>query len=147
MSQRRWLGSVFTGLPLDSDAEPGYPGEALGLPKEGPGSAAGFGRRLGAVLVDWALALTIAQGLIRGDEWLTLGVFALMYVVLLPTLGHTIGQRLFRLRVTTLTGGRPGLLWTLARTALLCLAVPALFIDHDNRGLHDRASATLVVRT
>ena len=38
-----------------------YPGEQLGMPRTGVGSAAGFGRRLTAVTVDWALANLIAD--------------------------------------------------------------------------------------
>jgi uncharacterized RDD family membrane protein YckC len=32
------------------------------------------------------------------------------------------------------------------RTALLCLAVPALIFDSDSRGLHDRVAGTVLVR-
>src|ERR671914_1497872 len=30
-----------------------YPGERLGLPRTGSGSVAGYGRRLGALFIDW----------------------------------------------------------------------------------------------
>ena len=43
-------------------------------------------------------------------------------------------------------GGAPGFVSVLARTFLLCLAVPALVWDRDQRGLHDRAANTVVVR-
>ena len=33
------------------------------------------------------------------------------------------------------------------RTVLLCLLVPALLVDADGRGLHDRLTQTAVVRT
>jgi hypothetical protein len=32
------------------------------------------------------------------------------------------------------------------RTALLCLAIPALIWDADHRGLHDRVAGTMLVR-
>jgi hypothetical protein len=32
------------------------------------------------------------------------------------------------------------------RTVLLCLAVPALIWDRDQRGLHDKAAQTVLVR-
>jgi hypothetical protein len=35
----------------------------------------------------------------------------------------------------------------LVRTALLCLVIPAIVVDRDGRGLHDRAAASVVVRT
>ena len=43
--------------------------------------------------------------------------------------------------------GRPvGPLWALVRTALLLVVIPALLWDRDYRGLHDRATHTVVVR-
>jgi uncharacterized RDD family membrane protein YckC len=42
--------------------------------------------------------------------------------------------------------GRPvGLLWSLVRTLLLVLVIPALVWDRDYRGLHDRAAGTVVI--
>jgi len=43
-------------------------------------------------------------------------------------------------------GGRPGFGWALLRTVLLLFVVPALLCDRDLRGLHDRATDTIVVR-
>ena len=38
-------------------------------------------------------------------------------------------------------------LWRpIVRTALLCLVVPAVIADADQRGLHDRVAATVLVR-
>jgi acyl dehydratase len=34
----------------------------------------------------------------------------------------------------------------IARGLLLALAIPALFVDADGRGLHDRLTSTAVVR-
>ena len=57
-------------------------------------------------------------------------------------------MRLLGLRVASLTDGRPpGPLPTIGRTLLLMLLVPALVVDRDNRGLHDRLTGTVVVRT
>ena len=125
----------------------GRPGERLGLPEDGPGAVAGWGRRIGAIIVDWAIALLITQVIFRTSSWVTLGVFGIEYVVMLPMLGATIGMRLFRIGVITAGGVQPGLLMTLVRTVLLCLAVPALIWDRDQRGLHDKAAGTVVVRT
>jgi len=38
-------------------------------------------------------------------------------------------------------------LWALARTVSLFFIVPALIMDRDGRGLHDRVSRTVVIRT
>ena len=42
--------------------------------------------------------------------------------------------------------GWAGPLPALVRTALLCLVLPAVVYDRDQRGLHDRAAATVLVR-
>ncbi|MEZ0075788.1 RDD family protein [Planotetraspora sp. GP83] len=147
--QPRWT-QTWIGGSRAAGADLGYPGERLGLPEEGRGAVAGFGRRLGAVLVDWLVCTwAIAGGLLhargRDQGWVGLAVFALEYVLLVGMLGMTLGMRLFGIRVATLDGGRPALVSVLIRTLLLCLAVPALIWDRDRRGLHDRASGTVVV--
>jgi hypothetical protein len=40
-----------------------------------------------------------------------------------------------------------GLLWTLVRTLSVFFVIPALIVDRDSRGVQDRASRTVVVRT
>jgi uncharacterized RDD family membrane protein YckC len=42
--------------------------------------------------------------------------------------------------------GPPGFLASALRTALLMLLVPAVIVDRDGRGLHDKAAGTVVVR-
>lgn len=141
-----WLGGVRSaGVDL------GYPGERLGLPAEGSGSVAGFGRRLGAIVVDWLICTwAITQGLLRIDPthsaWVPILVLAAEYLLLVGTMGMTFGMRLFGIRVAALGGGRPGFVSVLVRTVLLCLALPALIWDRDQRGLHDRAANTVAVR-
>jgi uncharacterized RDD family membrane protein YckC len=129
----------------------GYRGQQLGLPEEGPGSIARPGRRLGALAVDWAMSVLIASQLITQSytaatsNWALL-VFFVMSVLTVGTIGFTPGKRLFGLRVVDLTTGRPSPLRGLLRSALLCLAVPALIWDRDSRGLHDRLARTVEVR-
>lgn len=135
----------------DSGAELGYRGEQLGLPETGPGSIARPGRRLGAIAVDWALCMVIAYGLLTDGygqatgNWALLVFFALG-VLTVGTVGFTPGKRLFGLRVVPEGGGRLNPLRALLRTALLCVAVPALIWDRDGRGLHDRLARTVEVR-
>lgn len=126
----------------------GYRGEQLGLPEEGPGSIARPGRRFGALAVDWGLCLLIAYGLLTDGYGQATGNWALLVFFLLGTLtvGFTPGKRLFGLRVVALDTGRPSPLRALLRTALLCVAVPALIWDRDGRGLHDRLAKTVEVR-
>ncbi len=135
----------------DSGAELGYRGERLGLPEHGPGSIARPGRRLGALAVDWALCMVIAYGLLTDGygqatgNWALLVFFALG-VLTVGTVGFTPGKRLFGLRIVPEGGGRLNPLRALLRTALLCVAVPALIWDRDGRGLHDRLARTVEVR-
>lgn len=131
-------------------ADFGYRGERLGLPKEGPGSVASFGRRFGALFLDWALCLLIAYGLFARDpqtaaNW-ALGVLLLLHVVTVGTIGSTPGKRVFGLRVISEGRDRLGLGWAVVRAVLLCLAVPALIWDRDGRGLHDRLARAVQVR-
>jgi uncharacterized RDD family membrane protein YckC len=149
--ERQPIGSWLSGpraAAQQAGVDVGYRGQRLGLPQAGAGSVAGFSRRAGAVMVDWLACLAVSDGLLGGrDGRLTLAVFALMNVLLVGTLGYTLGKRLFGLRVVRLDGRQPAPLPVLIRTALLCLAVPALIWDRDGRGLHDRAAGTVVVRT
>ena len=154
MDTREALGSWIEGPKAAAErmgADFGYRGERLGLPKEGPGSLAGPGRRIGALLVDSWLSALIALGLLaHGDRatanlWTT-PLFFLMVALLLATTGTTIGKRLFGLRVVRLDGGRASVPQVLLRTLLLCLVVPAAVWDRDSRGLHDKAVGTIEVR-
>lgn len=134
--------------------EPGeYPGQRLGLPERGPGSIGRFGRRLVALFVDWTLCQLLAYALFRVElgqggsaSFVPLAIFAVENVLLVSTLGFTVGHRLLGLAVFSMNGGRPSLIQALVRTISLCLAIPALIWDRDARGLHDKAAGTLIVR-
>lgn len=154
MDSREALGSWIDGPKATAErmgADFGYRGERLGLPKEGPGSLAGPGRRIGALFVDGWLCSLVAYGLLaRGQQteanlWTTPLFFAVS-ALMLSTTGTTIGKRLFGLRVVRLGGTRATIPQVLLRTFLLCLVVPALVWDRDSRGLHDKAVATMEVR-
>jgi uncharacterized RDD family membrane protein YckC len=150
MVTRRDVGSwLEPRRPASGDAE-AYPGARLGRPADGPRSIAGFGRRLVALVVDWVLCLLIAGWLLRSvpvGQFAPLLVLLVENVLLVGTVGATIGHRLLGMRVETPAGGAPGVGRALIRSVLLCLAVPPLLWDRDQRGLHDRLAGTLVVRT
>jgi len=141
-----WLGGVrAAGVDL------GYPGQRLGLPERGSGSIAGWGRRIAGLVIDWMIcAWVIVQLLLQTNParspWLVAGVFAAQYLLLVGFMGQTFGHRLAGIRVAAMDGGDPRWIPVLARTVLLALALPALIFDRDHRGLHDRASNTMVVR-
>ncbi|WP_031056307.1 RDD family protein [Streptomyces sp. NRRL F-5702] len=132
-------------------ADFGYRGKGLGLPEEGLGAIAPLGRRFGALFVDWTLCMLIAYGLFaRGDQqaagnW-ALGIFLVMSLLTVGTIGCTPGKRLLRIRVVAEDGGRLGFGRVAVRTILLVLAIPALVWDRDGRGLHDRLARAVQVR-
>lgn len=150
--RRRSIGSWIEGARA-AGVELGYPGERMGLPREGAGSVAGYGRRLGALVLDWLIALAIAAVLAgalhvgaQTRSLLTLLVFGVMAWLLTGSIGTTVGKRLCGLRVVRVGGGPVGPLWAFVRALLLVLVVPALIWDRDHRGLHDRAANAVVVR-
>lgn len=141
------VGSWLEGPVAATRVEGDYPGRRLGVPQTGPGSVARFGRRTVALGVDWALALLVSRGLLGGDPWATLGIFALVQSAFVGTLGGSPGHLALRLRVVRMRDGGPaGPLRALARAVLLSLAVPPLVWDRDQRGLHDRFAGTLLLR-
>ncbi|MFC4561575.1 RDD family protein [Nocardiopsis mangrovi] len=134
-----------------------YRGNRLGMPEEGTGSVPGFGRRLAAIMLDWLLCLALAHlftGSALGDPAAAnavsgpaLAIFAGYNVVLLSLIGTTVGKRLAGVGVAA-TGERamPWPVAMLVRTLLLCLVVPAVVYDRDQRGLHDRFAGTITRR-
>jgi uncharacterized RDD family membrane protein YckC len=143
-------GSLSADNKADTPDQPGYPGEDLGLPRTGPGSVASQGRRLVALIIDWLVWSAIVVGLVRptqlqAEGW-TLALFAASDIVFTAFTGFTVGKLLLRIRVVRLDGRMVGLLWAFVRTLLLLLIVPPLIFDHDQRAMHDRGSATVVVR-
>jgi uncharacterized RDD family membrane protein YckC len=131
----------------------GYRGKRLGLPEYGQGSLASFGRRLGALCLDWLacelVAILLTHGHVRvGSTYFSavvLGIFALEVFVLTWLGGASFGQRLVHVRVVPLNDRPIGPLRALIRTILICLVVPPLIWDRDGRGMHDRAGLTAVI--
>jgi uncharacterized RDD family membrane protein YckC len=124
-------------------------GAALGLPASGAGSLATFSSRVLAFLVD-ALGSAFVAALFTAPSlpgnW-SLLVFAVGTVLTLVVFGQTPGMKLLGLRLAHPQPGQRLALWrAVVRTALLCLLVPALVVDADGRGLHDRLTDTAVVR-
>ena len=127
-------------------AENSYPGERLGLPETGTGSIARPGRRIAALAIDWACAVVISIAFFSYDALATTAVFAIVQILFLPTLGGSPGHRLLGLCLQLVGGGWVGLWRPIVRTVLLCLVIPAVIWDADQRGLHDKAAGTVLLR-
>ncbi len=133
----------------------GYPGEQFGLPAGGVSAAAGFGRKLGGLAVDWLLAELIAALFVGPDalvtpgfNWLVLGVWFLVTAVPVAVFGASAGMTAFGIRVASIDSSAViGVPRAVLRTALIAVVVPPLVRDSDGRGWHDRAARTIVVRS
>lgn len=136
---------------MNEPAEQRWPGERLGLPASGPRSLARPGRRIAALAIDWAIASAIsiaffASGPWQTDGFITLALFAGIQLLFLLVLNGGIGHLLLGMRVVPIVPGRLAPWRALVRTLLVCLFVPAVIWDADQRGLHDRLAGTLLVR-
>ncbi|MCW2749910.1 MAG: hypothetical protein JWR83_1020 [Aeromicrobium sp.] len=128
-----------------------WPGKRFGLPEDGPRSVARFGRRLGGIAIDWAIAYGLSLLFFRAPDgtanpWITLAVFAVLTLLFELFFNASIGHLVLRMRVVPIRGGSLAPWRPLVRTLLLCLGIPALIWDRDQRGLHDRVAGTLLVR-
>lgn len=105
-------------------------------------------RRAIGLAIDWAACLLIATLLVDGRVvlWphLILGV---ANVVLVTTLGQTLGMRVSRTRIVPVGPGSPWPLRVLVRTVLLLLVIPAAIGGAGGRALHDRIAGTAIVVT
>jgi uncharacterized RDD family membrane protein YckC len=127
----------------------------LGLPERGPGSVAGWGRRVAALLVDWAVANVVALLVVRTPaiwdgptvfRWAPFVAWVLITTAGVALVGASPGHWLLRLRVVGLDGRPVGLWRALVRTAMIAAVIPPLVLDRDGRGVHDVAVGTALVR-
>lgn len=123
-----------------------WAGKRLGLPETGPGSLAKMGRRLLALVIDWALALMVSRAFFGSDNTATLTFFMLEQWLLVATLGNSFGHLIAGIKVRKLDGSYVGIVSALIRIGLILLVIPAVIWDTDNRGLHDKAAKTVLVR-
>lgn len=123
-----------------------WAGKRLGLPETGSGSLAKMDRRVLALCVDWAVSLLFSQAFFGGDNTATLTFFMIEQWLLVATTGNSFGHLLAGIRVRKLDGTHVGLVSALLRVGLILLVIPATIWDGDNRGLHDKAARTVLVR-
>jgi uncharacterized RDD family membrane protein YckC len=144
-----WLsGPAAAGASLRAEGE--WRGQRLGLPEDGPGSVATFGRRMIAFFLDAG-----ASGLVASlwtapqpaGAW-SFVPLTLLYVGAIRLTGQTMGMALLRVRLVRVGSAEVvSVPRAVVRFVLLCALIPALISDRDGRGLHDKVAGTAVVRT
>lgn len=148
------------GRPAPRPAGPPAPhvrGQALGLPEHGRGSLAPFGRRAAAFAVDALLSALVASLFVAADPdlpglagrlpgWWSVIPLSVMYVAGMLLVGKTLGQHLLGLRIIRVDRVAAVNPWrAIVRTALLVILIPAVIVDKDGRGMHDRLTDTAVI--
>ncbi|MEO0024593.1 MAG: hypothetical protein RL196_1034 [Actinomycetota bacterium] len=123
-----------------------WPGQRLGLPADSAGSIARMGRRIGAISIDWALATLFSMAFFDYNPNASLLFFFVEQWLLVSTLGYSVGHRVFSIAVRRLDGHWVGFWRGFIRTGLICLVIPVAIWDADQRGLHDKAVSTVLVR-
>jgi uncharacterized RDD family membrane protein YckC len=123
-----------------------WPGKRLGLPESGRRSIGRLGRRIAALAIDWGLSVLVSVAFFDYSPWATLDVFAITQIVFLATAGGSVGHLVLGLRVVPLSGGWIGIWRPVLRTVLICLVIPAVIWDTDQRGVHDRVAGTVLIR-
>lgn len=111
------------------------------------------GRRMLGVLIDWLMSYAIAIGFFVEFGEPSMGavvfiIFTAQYLLFAALGGATPGHRVVGLKIVRFSdGGMPTPLQALIRTGLLGLIVTAITFDHNGRGINERLSNTVLVRT
>lgn len=96
-------------------------------------------------MIDWGLAMAVSWWFFDGDSLATLLLFCLGQMLTVGFTGHSIGHRVFGMQVQSMDGTAIKPLTGIIRSLLLCLVIPALVADTDQRGLHDRVGKSILV--
>jgi uncharacterized RDD family membrane protein YckC len=116
------------------------------------------GRRLLGITIDWLGAYAITLGFFagsgsffersRGVGGTVLLILAIEYLVLVSLGGSSFGHRVVGLKVVRFSdGGVATPLQVLIRTLLLILVITAITFDENGRGVNERLSNTVLVKT
>ncbi len=134
----------MTAIPAPTP--PDWPGQRLGLPETGPRSVARLGRRFGALAIDWGIAVALSAAFFAYDSLVTLLLFVGLQVLFTVVINASIGHAVLGMRVVPMVGGLLGVWRPIVRALLIALVIPALLFDENQRGLHDRAAGTVLLR-
>jgi len=97
-----------------------------------------------------AVSISIAVGF-YGLEWLdhngfvTGLIFVVMHMIFGLVIGGSPGHLLTNMRMAPIKGGALGMVAPLVRPWLIILVIPAIMMDRDQRGVHDRIVGTIMV--
>lgn len=111
------------------------------------------GRRMLGVLIDWLMSYAIAIGFFVEFGEPSMGavvflIFTAQYLLFAALGGATPGHRVVGLKIVRFSDGAiPTPIQALIRTGLLVLIVTAITFDHNGRGINERLSNTVLVRT
>ena len=78
---------------------------------------------------------------------LVLEIFAAQVALSTVLSGASFGQRIMGIGVMSLDKQRLPIGRIIVRTLLICMVIPAVVYDRDNRGLHDKAVNSVVIKT
>jgi uncharacterized RDD family membrane protein YckC len=108
-----------------------------------------FGRRFAALLVDWLLCVLVSYAFgytPRNAGGVPVAILIFEYAFFIGLFAQTPGMFVTRLQcVSVKTGGRIGVPRAALRGLLLALVIPALIMDADRRGWHDRVAGSVIV--
>lgn len=132
------------------------------MARDGEGSMAPLGVRIGALVVDWALAYALVgiivafggPGVLGGEtfaavtSWAVPAIWAVFGVVCVWLFAQTPGQAMFGIGTARVDADeRVGFVRSLVRVVFIFFLIPPLVQDEDGRGMHDRATGTALIRT
>jgi len=111
------------------------------------------GRRMLGVLIDWLMSYAIAIGFFVEFGEPSMGavvflIFTVQYLIFTMLGGATPGHRIMGLKVVRFSdGGMPTPVQALIRTSLLVLIITAITFDQYGRGINERLSNKVLVKT
>ncbi len=111
------------------------------------------GRRMLGVLIDWLMSYAIAIGFFVEFGESSMGVvvflvFTAQYLIFAALGGATPGHRIMGLKIVRFSDGHmPTPIQALIRTGLLVIILTAITFDQNGRGINERLSNTVLVKT
>lgn len=111
------------------------------------------GRRMVGVLIDWLMSYAIAIGFFVEFGASSMGavvflVFTAQYLIFAALGGATPGHRIMGLKIVRFSDGQmPTPIQALIRTSLLVIILTAITFDQNGRGINERLSNTVLVKT